>query len=585
MKTARQRGARIHAELLGCGSSWDGYHITEPDPTGEGILRSARLAFRTAGIGPSDIDYVNVHGTGTRANDGAESMALKRMFQGCDAVPPASSTKSFTGHTLGASAVMGLIAAVTAMRDSALPPTVNFEGARNGCDLDFIPNESRAAEVDHFCCQSAGFGGVNTVLIGGRADRVRSVPGRRRSRVGITGIGVISAVGLDTVSFQNSLRERRTGIAPVERFSVKDTRAKHAGLVRGLDARRILPTLNLRRADLAIQYAIAAGSQALADAHTAERGLKSDRVGLVVGTTRGAVQSFENFIRSAGKGEWAQASAIHFPNLVMSSIGGCVSKALSLHGIASTLVGGSTSGLQTVIHAFELLRQNDAQDAVVVVAADEIAPSYFRMFDQLGMLADPAAPQGPTLAPYQPDSTGTVLGEGAVAFVLERLDDRDAKPYAEIAGYGWTADAAELHGPSAGGEWLEAAMRSAAAEAAIGAGQIDAVYGHGRGLPGHDFREARAIRRFMGRASAPLACVLGNTGLAECASGGFSIAAAVLGMQNDEIYPIATAGRLGNDFDFVRDAVRRRACEHTLIAGSTDNGNNAAIVLRRGMHV
>lgn len=583
METAQQRGARIYAELLGYGSSWDGYHVTEPDPTGEGILRSAHLALRMAGVEPSAISYVNVHGTGTRANDAAESIALKRIFQGCDAIPPASSTKSFTGHTLGASAAMGLIASITAMRDSVLPPTVSFPGPRNGCDLDFVPNHPRPAGVDYFSCQSAGFGGVNTVLIGGRADRVRCLPERRGSRVGITGIGVISAAGLDTISFQSSLREKRTGIAPIERFGVEDCRAKHAGLVTGFEARRIIPTLNLRRADLAIQFAAAAAASALADAHAQERGLKRDCIGLIVGTTRGAALSFENFIKSTGTGEWKHASAIHFPNLVMSSIGGCVSKALSLGGIASTLVGGSGSGLQTVSHAFELLRHNHEQDAVVVVVADEIAPSYFRMFDQLGVLAAEDAPLGPMLAPYQSRSTGTVLGEGAVAFVLERLDGHDAAPYAEISGYGWTADASGYYGTAPGGEWLEAAIRLAAKEAAIGPEHIDIVYGHGRGLPCHDFREARAVQRFMGRHSTPFGCVLGNTGLAECASGGFSIAAAILGMQAGEVYPIVTSSRLSNDMDFVSDQVRRRACEYTLVVGSTDNGNNAAIVLRKSL--
>src|SRR5262249_14992899 len=156
-------------------------HITEPDPTGEGILRSARLALRMAGVEPSAISYVNVHGTGTRANDAAESMALKRIFEGYDAIPPASSTKSFTGHTLGASAAMGLIASIIAMRGSMLPPTVSFSGPRNGCDLDFVPNHPRPAGVDHFSCQSAGFGGVNSVLVGGRAGRVRWLPERRAS--------------------------------------------------------------------------------------------------------------------------------------------------------------------------------------------------------------------------------------------------------------------------------------------------------------------------------------------------------------------------------------------------------------------
>ena len=317
---AAARGARIHAELLGHGSSWDCYHITEPEPSGDGIVRATTMAVARAGVEPGDIDYVNLHGTGTRANDAAETLALKRFF-GAAGPPPASSTKSFTGHTLGAAAAFGCLSAIAGMRDGLLPPTTNFTGPRAGCDLDYVPNVARQGAIDVFSSQAAGFGGVNTVLIGaapGRARRPRTPVARR---IGITGIGLVSPIGHGACAFREALREGRCGIAPVDRFSVAAGGATRAGLVRGLDVRRAVPSLNLRRSDPVIQYAAVAGAQAIDMACLAQRGLARDRIGLVVGTTRGAVTSVQRSLERVRHGQWLKASALHFPNLVMSSAG------------------------------------------------------------------------------------------------------------------------------------------------------------------------------------------------------------------------------------------------------------------------
>ena len=320
-----------------------------------GVVRALEMAASRSGMGlEREFCYANLHGTGTRANDAAETIALKRFFEGSN-IPPASSVKSFTGHTLGASGAMGLIASIMGMRYGFLPPTANYGGVRAGCDLDYVPNQSRPSEIHRFSAQSAGFGGANVVVMGGRMRE--SLPSMSESPIPIvlSGLGVVSAAGIGIKAFRESLLACRTGIGPMDRFAASLCQSRVAGLIRDFQPRKIAPTLNLRRADLCFQYAAVAVAEALAAAKLTERGIDSAKIGLVVGTTRGAVNSFEQAMLGAMGGAWDRTGPLHFPNLVMSSLGGYVSKMFSLRGAASTVVSASAGGLQAVIHASILL--------------------------------------------------------------------------------------------------------------------------------------------------------------------------------------------------------------------------------------
>ena len=165
---ARARGARIIAELLGYGLSADAYHVTAPPPGGEGAVRAMQMAITDAGLPAERIGYVNAHGTSTQANDGAETAALKTVFAEHARKLAISSTKSMTGHTLGAAGALEAGICILAMRDGVLPPTINQEVPDPECDLDYVPNRSRKAQVDVTLTNSMGFGGHNVALVIGR---------------------------------------------------------------------------------------------------------------------------------------------------------------------------------------------------------------------------------------------------------------------------------------------------------------------------------------------------------------------------------------------------------------------------------
>ena len=163
------RGATIYGEVMGYGMSADGYHITMPRPGGAGAARAMQHALRDAGLDPGDIDYINAHGTSTPANDATETAAIKAAFGAAAANIPVSSTKSMTGHLLGGAGALEALLSILAIRDGVLPPTINYQTPDPDCDLDYVPNEARDADVTHVMSNSFGFGGHNVALVFGAA--------------------------------------------------------------------------------------------------------------------------------------------------------------------------------------------------------------------------------------------------------------------------------------------------------------------------------------------------------------------------------------------------------------------------------
>ncbi|AML59009.1 3-oxoacyl-[acyl-carrier-protein] synthase, KASII [Serratia rubidaea] len=167
---AKKRGAKIYAEVVGFGMSSDAYHMTSPPENGAGAALAMANALSDAGLNAGQIDYINAHGTSTPAGDKAEAEAVKSIFGADAAHVMVSSTKSMTGHLLGAAGAIESIFTVLALRDQAVPPTINLDNPDEGCDLDFVPHEARQTkDMEYTLCNSFGFGGTNGSLIFRRA--------------------------------------------------------------------------------------------------------------------------------------------------------------------------------------------------------------------------------------------------------------------------------------------------------------------------------------------------------------------------------------------------------------------------------
>jgi 3-oxoacyl-[acyl-carrier-protein] synthase II len=164
LEHALARGAKIYAEIVGYGATGDAYHITAPAPEGEGGARAMKMALDDAGLAPEEVGYINAHGTSTEYNDKYETMAIKTVFGEQAYKLAVSSTKSMTGHLLGAAGGIEAIFTVLALKEGILPPTINLENPDPECDLDYVPNEARKQQVNAAISNSLGFGGHNATI-------------------------------------------------------------------------------------------------------------------------------------------------------------------------------------------------------------------------------------------------------------------------------------------------------------------------------------------------------------------------------------------------------------------------------------
>ncbi|MFY9140139.1 MAG: beta-ketoacyl-ACP synthase II [Thermacetogeniaceae bacterium] len=168
---AQERGAKVYAELIGYGAAGDGYHIVQPDPEGRGAAQAFALALKNARVDPQQVDYINAHGTSTEINDVMETKAIKRVFGDHAYRLAVSSTKSMTGHLLGAAGAVEFIATALSCRYDMIPPTINLNNPDPECDLDYVPNTAREKIVNIALSDSLGFGGHNAVLVLKKFDR------------------------------------------------------------------------------------------------------------------------------------------------------------------------------------------------------------------------------------------------------------------------------------------------------------------------------------------------------------------------------------------------------------------------------
>jgi 3-oxoacyl-[acyl-carrier-protein] synthase II len=164
LEHAARRDARIYAEIVGYGMSGDAHHMTAPDPEGDGAARAMRAALRDAALAPTEVGYINAHGTSTPYNDKFETLAIKRVFGEHAARLSVSSTKSMTGHLLGAAGGIEAIASILALYHGVLPPTINYETPDPDCDLDYVPNQARKQDIDVALSNAFGFGGTNATI-------------------------------------------------------------------------------------------------------------------------------------------------------------------------------------------------------------------------------------------------------------------------------------------------------------------------------------------------------------------------------------------------------------------------------------
>ncbi|MFO0546950.1 MAG: beta-ketoacyl-[acyl-carrier-protein] synthase family protein [Polyangiaceae bacterium] len=346
----RRPGVSPIAHVGGYAISADAHHATSPDPTGAGVRRAIVGALADAALEPAAIDYVNVHGTGTAANDPAEYRAVEATLGAAGKLPWISASKSFLGHAQGAAGILELIVTLEAMRRGKLPPTMNFRGARPRCPSDPIAGSTpREAPAKTALKLSSAFGGANAALVVETAPRPRV--DRARARVAVAGASVFGPQGMSLAALADA-RRWPVGLAPA--IAIEK-------VVRGVDPRGVDRAMRL----------CSRGSRRFASAGMLGREVKRERVGLFVAQTRVAREAAREFDRSIAERGVARLSASAFSRMVLNASAGAVTRMLGLKGPMTAITTDASSGVVVAALAAAYLERREDVDAIVVVGLHE----------------------------------------------------------------------------------------------------------------------------------------------------------------------------------------------------------------------
>lgn len=478
---AEGRGAGVLAEIRGYGTSCDGYHQTAPDPRGDGALRSMTEALTCAGLSPSDVDYVNLHGTGTPTNDAVEPKAILRLFGG--EAPVTSSTKSEIGHTLGAAGAVEAVCAVLAIGTATIPPTINTRGVPNPSGLDITPERAREQKVDVVLSNSFAFGGNNASLVVTTPDRQPSRPEEGpRQEVVITGIAGVCGRATSTEELIPALTggagfDELTGLTGIPDDTVPFARADPARLRRGINparARRMDPLSLLANAALVDLYR----------RHGRLSRAESDRTGIIFATGYGPLSALLGFHEGVVRQGMSGANPLVFPNTVVNAATGHLAMIHHLHGYTATLAGAGASTVMALTLARHVIARGGAE-RIIVVVADEFPELAISSAFLRGVLRNTDG--GP----------GAVLADGAVAVLLESArcaEERDAAPLGLVRSSAATGVAPEPDWADKAGEPWAQCLGLTLERAGVAAAQVTTLVSSRCGDPTRDAAEDRAVR-------------------------------------------------------------------------------------------
>ena len=429
------RGAKIYCEVAGYGVNSDAYHITAPDPSGEGQMDVIRRALQSAEVEPSDIAYVNAHGTGTAKNDEAEFLSLHTIFDGTNV--SVSSTKSMTGHCLGAAGAVEAVFTVKAVSEDILPPTIGYTDEDKAAlkekagELDFVANESRKKAIPMAMSNSFAFGGTNASII--FAKEAKEKEENEKQRLFITGFGQVLSKNTDEKVATVSL-------------DMKDFTER--GVKLGV----------FRKLDKFSQLQLISGIDALKSAGITVSEENERRIGTIIGTSAGPVTEVSNFQKNICEKGATAGSAFTFPNTVYNAAGGHFSIFTKTKGYCATVANGTQAGLQSVAYACDVLEKGN-EDIMLAAGTDEGSDMVTFFYEHSGINGE------------------NVLGEGSSTVVLETeqsVEKRQAHRYAEVAGYACTHSAGTEEYSEA--QAMKAAIEKALERAGYQASDIEEVY-------------------------------------------------------------------------------------------------------------
>lgn len=463
---AVKRGAKIYCDVLGSGVSSDAYHITAPRPDGEGQMSVINRAVRNSGLKFTDIDYINAHGTGTAKNDESEFLSLKTVFENNKDLY-VSSTKSMTGHCLGAAGAIEAVLTVKALKEGKLPPTTGYSEddikvlKEKSGDINFIANKPVEKDVKYVMSNSFAFGGNNASIVFAKDPNVLNLACPKQSLF-VTGIGIV-----------NGEYDEASGdyIAKLDTETFKEHGVKSAFL---------------RKLDRLSQLQLLSGIRALEDAGVTVTEENEGVIGICIGTNDGPMTEIANFQKGIIRDGIEKGSAFAFPNTVYNAAGGYLSIATGIKGYNVTIANGCQSGLQSVCAAAGVIMFG-YENIMLASGTDECTAIDDEIYTDLGLKGE----------------GGITLGEGSVTCVIEKdssAAERGAKRYARIAGFSSARDTSgdRTDNTRLSEKALTKALLNVLKEAEMQPSDVSCIYGFGNGIESVDRFEMEVYRKVFG---------------------------------------------------------------------------------------
>lgn len=517
---AAARGAKVLVEYAGGATNNNAFHITAPAKEGAGSAEVMKAALTDADLEAEDIDHVNMHGTGTTANDVTETQAVRAVFREHADRMPVTSIKSGLGHMLGAAGTAEAIASILTLMEDKIPPTINCSDQDPACDLPVVKDVAQAGKVDRVLSNSAGIGGCNSAVIFTKPGLTKSKGHPNPRRVVITGIGPVSSIGVGKDDFFEGLTMGDDGVGECSLYREKPFADMAVGEVTDFVLKDYFskPKGYL---DRATQFGFAGTTLALRDADLSFEGTAGDRCGIALGTETGCFETAGKFYADyLAKGP-RFVKPILFPHTYSNTSISMLAIEYGLRGPHLAFASGAGAGAQAVQAAGEQIRLGRA-DIMLTGGVEALSREWLAALSAEGTLATDGVS-----APFDKDASGVVPGEGAGMLVLEDFEhavSRGARIYGELV---------------------------------LDQRETDGVFSCANGLPETDSTESAAIVKLMNKSGKeiPVTAVKSMTGETGAAGTAFHIMAGLMAMAEGVIPPTLNmrVPRDGVDFEIVTD--------------------------------
>ncbi len=576
MEQALLRKASIKGKVAGNATSCDAYHPTSPDPRGGGAFLAMQNAVLDSTVPLEKIGCINAHGTGTEANDRAESKAIGRLIG--DLPIPAVSTKSFFGHCMGATGILEATCNLYAMNKNFIPPTINFTEPRPGCTLDYVPNVARDTQYNAFLSANYAFGGNNAAVVVTKWDTEISVQEQKNKRVVITGVGAACSLGTTLDTILEKLRSREVSIGSASSLKVKTIASAKAGLMNKIVAADVDRKYDVSQLNPISSFAVTSAYRAAASACLKINPRNADTVGIAMGVCNGPSEM--GHMDSVFTTKNYAADLATFPNITANSTAGWVANMLCCKGANTSLATGPHAGLCALAYAYDTMHDEKAT-AMFAAASDEVYAQTFYNYDLIGFLYADEKESDYRIHLDEPKKK--VIGEGSGTLLLETLDSaqsRTAPILGEVLGYGMSSDAGAYAVQNLDVSALVHAIHTALARAAVAHAVIDCIAWAPQGNA-QDKKMLDALDVVFGSRAQkiPLVTTTFNTGFIESASILVTLAALLAALAHDDTmvpWPQITG------IPEIDTRTFEKKVDYVLAIGSSDVGGNYAVVIKTG---